>query len=452
MWQQGVVLELEITDVSNSGEGVGRYQDRVVFVPNTVTGDLARVRLEYLKDEYARSVVLEILRPSQYRERPRCIVADKCGGCQWQHISDLYQGQLKEDHLKQALRRIGGLVIDDLPFSPILKSKESLGYRNRVTYPLGRSSSGALQAGYYQSKSHHIVNLNQCPVQDVHFNSLLAEIKQDIQKRDWSIYDEKMHTGLLRHLSMLIGRRTGEVLLTLVSSDGNIPDLQEQAEQWLAKYPNLIGVNLNINQSKGNKIFGPKTYSVSGKPYVREIFADLELQLGSDTFFQINTEMAELMLKIIIEELQLKGTETVLDAYCGIGTFTLPIARLVAKAIGIEIQESSLERAYYNAQANQIDNVTFYQGKVEEVLPDLEIKPDVIILDPPRKGCSFEVIEQLCQIMAPRLVYVSCQPPTLARDLKLLTQTGNYKITRIQSADLFPQTTHVESIVFLKAQ
>ncbi|MEI6379817.1 MAG: 23S rRNA (uracil(1939)-C(5))-methyltransferase RlmD [Cyanobacteriota bacterium ELA615] len=450
MWQQGATLELEITDVSNSGEGVGRYQDRVVFVPNTVTGDLVRVRLEYLKDEYARAIVLEILNRSQHRTRARCIVADKCGGCQWQHINDQYQGQLKEDQLKQALKRIGQLDIQDFLFSPILKSTESLGYRNRVTYPLGKSSTGSVQAGYYQPKSHHLVNLNQCPVQDVHFNPLLAEIKQDIQQQNWSIYDEKTHLGLLRHLSLRIGRRTGEVLLTLVSSDGNIPNLQEQAQQWLIRYPNLIGVNLNLNKNKGNSIFGTKTYSVAGRPYVREIFADLELHLGSDTFFQINTEMAELVLQIIIQELQLKGTETLLDAYCGVGTFTLPIARLVKMAIGIEIQEASLERAYYNANLNKIENVTFYQGKVEEVLPNLEVKPDLIILDPPRKGCVGEVIEQLCELKVPRLVYISCQPPTLARDLKILTQSGNYKIRRIQSADFFPQTTHVESIVFLE--
>jgi 23S rRNA (uracil1939-C5)-methyltransferase len=160
--------------------------------------------------------------------------------------------------------------------------------------------------------------------------------------------------------------------------------------------------------------------------------------------------MAELVLQIIIQELQLKGTETLLDAYCGVGTFTLPIARLVNLAIGIEIQEASLERAYYNANLNKIENVTFYQGKVEEVLPNLEVKPDLIILDPPRKGCAGEVIEQLCELKVPRLVYISCQPPTLARDLKILTQSGNYKIRRIQSADFFPQTTHVESIVFLE--
>jgi 23S rRNA (uracil1939-C5)-methyltransferase len=308
-----------------------------------------------------------------------------------------------------------------------------------------------VQAGYYQAQSHHLINLNQCPVQDPAFNPFLAQIKQDIQARNWSIYNEKEHQGLLRHLSLRIGRRTGEVLLTLVATDWNIPQLQEQAEIWLETYPNLVGVCLNLNKAKGNNIFGRENRLVMGRSYIREVFADLELHLGSDTFFQINTETAELLLQVIVEELHLQGTETLLDAYCGVGTFTLPLARFVASAIGIEIQESALERAYYNAQANGLKNVTFYQGKVEEILPELEIRPDVVLVDPPRKGCDPQVIERLRLIKAPHLVYVSCQPPTLARDLKLLTQDGLYEISRIQPADFFPQTSHVEAVVFLQA-
>jgi 23S rRNA (uracil1939-C5)-methyltransferase len=450
MWQSGATIELEITDVSNSGEGVGRFEGRVVFVPNTVTGDQVKVRLDYLKNEYAHASLLEIIESSEYRVRSHCIVADKCGGCQWQHIDNIYQAQLKETHLRESLKRIGGFL-DDLPISPILQSLNTLGYRNRVTYPLARSTTGLVQAGYYQSKSHHLINLNQCPVQDSKFNILLSEIKQDIQTQNWSIYNEKEHRGKLRHLSLRIGRRTGEILLTLVSTEWNLPGLQEQAQIWLERYPDLVGICLNRNQAKGNAIFGLETRCVIGKDYVREVFAGIELHLGSDAFFQINTETAEKLLEIIIQQLELKGSETILDAYCGPGTFTLPLARLVNHVFGIEVQESSLERAFYNTRLNGINNVTFYQGKVEEVLPELEIKPDVILVDPPRKGCDIQVIERLREINAPKIVYVSCQPPTLSRDLRLLTQDGLYKITHIQPADFFPQTSHVETVVFLRS-
>ncbi len=449
MWQQGATIEIEITDVSNSGEGVGRYQERVVFVPNTVTGDQVKVRLEYLKPQYAQAKLLEVLKHSKHRIRPRCIVADKCGGCQWQHIADEYQSELKENHLKEALKRIGGF--SDLPISPIQRAKEPLGYRNKVTYPLGLSATGAVQAGYYRPKSHNLINLNQCPVQDSHFNILLAEIKQDIQAQNWSIYNETSHQGLLRHLSLRIGRRTQEMLLTLVTTEWNIPNLQEQAEIWLKRYSDLVGVCLNLNSQKSNAIFGQETRSVMGKSYIREVFGGLELHLGPDTFFQVNTEAAEQVLEVILDQLKLQGNETLLDAYCGVGTFSLPLSRLVEQVIGIEIQESSLEQAYYNVRLNGINNVTFYHGKVEEVLPELEISPDVILVDPPRKGCDAEVIERLRLLRAPNLVYISCQPPTLARDLKLLTQDGVYKIIRVQPADFFPQTAHVESVVFLQA-
>ena len=449
MWQLGETVEIEITDVSNSGEGVGRYEDRVVFVPDTVTGDIVKVRLEYLKPEYAQGKLIELVKASTNRIRPRCIVADKCGGCQWQHISDEYQAELKEHHLKTALARIGGF--DDLVFAPMQKAQEPLGYRNKVTYPLARSATGAVQAGYYRPKSHTLINLNQCPVQDPHFNPLLAEIKQDIYTRNWSIYKEEEHRGLMRHLSLRIGRRTKEMLLTLVATSTKIPGLQEQAEIWLKRYPELVGVSLNVNSVKGNSIFGTESHSVAGKAYIREVFGGLELHLGPNTFFQVNTETAEQVLNLIIKELNLQGQEIILDAYCGVGTFTLPLARLAKEVIGIEIQEPSLAQAYYNAQLNGINNVTFYQGKVEDILPQLEISPDVILVDPPRKGCDREVIERLRFLRSPHLVYISCQPPTLARDLKLLTQDGVYRIVKVQAADFFPQTAHVESVVFLQA-
>ena len=445
--QQGQIVELTITDLNDTGEGVGRLGGRVIFVPDTVTGDRILVRLIQVKAKYATAKLHKILKPSPHRIRQRCIVADKCGGCQWQHISDDYQQSIKHNLVVQALEHIGGFPSP--PVAPILSATSSLAYRNKATYPLKRSAIGQVQAGYYQKGSHHLINLNQCPVQDPRLNPLLAEIKQDIEEMGWSIYDENRHQGRLRHLSLRIGRHTGEILLTLVATDWKLQDLEIQARKWLARYPNLVGICLNRNPNRTNAIFGDETRCVVGKPYLREDFAGLEFQLRSETFFQINTEAAQALLNVIVEQLALKGDEVLVDAYCGVGTFTLPLAQRVQQAIGLEVQASSVEQAQLNAQVNEITNVSFQTGNVETLLPQLGITADIVLLDPPRKGCDKSIIDTLLQTLPKQIVYVSCKPATLARDLKLLCATGEYQLTHVQPADFFPQTPHVECAAFL---
>ncbi len=446
-WQQGQVVDVTITDLSDSGDGVGRSHERVVFVPDTVTGDRVRVRLLRVKPQYAHGKLLEVLEPSPHRIRARCIVADKCGGCQWQHVDYPYQLAAKQNQVVQALERIG--KFSQPLVSPILAAEADLGYRNKATYPLARSQAGQIQAGYYQKGSHHIVNLNQCPIQDVRLNPLLAEVKQDLYDRGWGIYDEKLHRGKVRHLALRIGRRTGEMLLTLVVKDKNLSGLEEQAEAWLARYPKLAGVSLNVNPDRTNAIFGRETVCVAGQPYLHETFAGLTFQLRPDTFFQIHTEQAEALLQTIVDELQLQGHELLLDAYCGIGTFTLPLAARVRQATGLEVQPEAVEQARLSASLNQLENVTFTEGAVEALLPQLDAKPDIVLLDPPRRGCDAAVIEALTQLAPDRIVYVSCNPATLARDLKLLCENEHYRLTRVQPVDFFPQTPHVECAAFL---
>ncbi|WP_414548049.1 23S rRNA (uracil(1939)-C(5))-methyltransferase RlmD [Anabaena sp. CCY 0017] len=445
--QQGDLIEIAIADLSNTGEGVGRFEEQVVFVPDTVPGDRAIVRLVHVKPKYAHGKLHELLEASPHRVRPSCIVADKCGGCQWQHINYDYQLVAKHNQVIQALQRIGGFV--NPPVDPVLTKSAPLGYRNKSTYPLGISATGQVQAGYYQKGSHQLVNLNQCPVQDSRLNPLLAEVKQDIQKRGWRIYDERKHQGQIRHLGLRIGRRTGEMLLTLVVKDWNLPGIETQAQEWLQRYPLLMGVSLNRNSDRTNAIFGSETRCVAGVPYLREKFADLEFQILPDTFFQVYTEAAEALLQVIQSELNLQGQELLIDAYCGIGTLTLPLAKQVRQAIGIELQPEAVQQAILNAEHNGINNVTFQVGAVEKLLPEMGIIPDVVLLDPPRKGCDRAVIDSLLLSKPSRIVYVSCKVATLARDLKLLCQDGEYTITRVQPADFFPQTAHVEAVAFL---
>lgn len=446
--QSGQVVELEITDLNTHGDGVARHEGRVVFVPNTVTGDRLTSKIVQSKAKFAIGKVEKLLNPSPHRVRPSCIVADKCGGCQWQHIDVAYQRQAKQKQVIQAFQRIGGFA--EVEVQPILSADSALNYRNKSTYPLGRSSTGLVQAGYYRQGSHKLINLNQCPVQDERLHLLLREIKQDIGQQGWSIYNETTHQGKLRHLSLRIGQNTGEILLTLVTTDLQLAGIEEQAQLWLEKYPGLVGVCLNLNRDRTNAILGKTTHTILGKPYLREIFAGVELHIAADTFFQINTSAAELLLQKITQQLNLSGSETIIDAYCGIGTFSLPLARQVKQVIGIELNSSSVKQAQGNAALNRIDNAIFYAGKVKNCLQQIEVQPDILLLDPPRKGCNIQVIKTILELQPSQIAYISCKPSTLARDVQLLCESGAYQLTQIQPADFFPQTTHVECCALLK--
>ncbi len=450
--QQGQLIEIEITDLTDTGDGVGRYDELVIFVSDTVPGDRVLVRLVQVKSGYATGKLDTLLSASEHRIRANCIVADKCGGCQWQHVDYQYQLAAKQNQIIQALERIGGfsdLQVDEMLTGKIEGFPQFLGYRNKATYPIAISAVGQVQAGYYQKSTHKLVNLNQCPVQDPRLNPLLKEAKEDIHWRDWPVYDEKKHTGELRHLSLRIGRRTGEMLLTLIVRTGDLPGIEEQASEWLNRYPQLVGVCLNVNSAQTNVIFGAETRCVAGVSYLREEFAGLQFQLLADTFFQVNTEAAEALLQVIVGELNLQGNEVLVDAYCGIGTFTLPLAKQVKIAIGLEVQPAAIEQARLNAELNDLRNVEFQVGTVENLLPSLGLTPDIVLLDPPRKGCDRAVLETIKEIKPNRIVYVSCKPATLARDLKILCENGDYKLARVQPADFFPQTSHVECVAFL---
>jgi 23S rRNA (uracil1939-C5)-methyltransferase len=447
IWQQGSLLDLSIDSLADSGDGVGRWQERVVFVPDSVPGDCLRVRLLHVRPQFARAQIVEILTPSGERVRPACIVADKCGGCQWQHINYTAQLAAKQQIVHDALVRLGGFSAVEV--KPVLPCAEPLHYRNKATYPLGRSPQGQVQAGYFRKGSHRLVNLNRCPVQDERLDPLLAEVKQDIQARGWPIYDEARHRGQLRHLALRIGRRTGEQLLTLVSLTDHLPGLVEQAQDWMARYPQLVGVCLNLNPGRGNGIFGPETRCLAGRDWLEEVFADLRLQVRPETFFQVNTEQAEALIPLLRQGLDLQGNELLLDAYCGIGTLTLPLAPWVQRAIGIEVQPEAVRQAEQNARLNGLENVTFQGGAMEVLLGQFPEHPDVVLLDPPRRGCDPQVLEALLRLKPCRIAYVSCKPASLARDLKQLCEAGQYHLERIQPLDLFPQTPHVETVAFL---
>ena len=446
-WTQGIAVNVTISSLTNRGDGIGHVDGRAVFIPDTVPGDEVLAKLVRVKSSHAFGTLKRILTPSDDRIRPACILAQKCGGCQWQPVG--YEAQLvaKEQLVTDALTRLGHLDLP--PASPILAAPAALHYRNKVTYPIARGTTQPLKVGYFRKGSHKLVNVNQCPVQDERLDSVLQAVKRDLQSTDWPAYNERNQKGELRHLGLRIGRRTGQLLITLVSKTDRLPGLETLAKTWMQTIPNLQGVCLNINPKRTNAIFGRETQLVEGKHELEEEFAGLTVAIDSTSFFQVYTEQAERLLEWVSSQLKLKGNETLIDAYCGIGTLTLPLAKRVKQAIGIEVIPNAVEQANRNAKRNDIDNVAFVEGTVEEMLPSLP-SADVVLLDPPRKGCDRSVLDILLQRTPSTIVYVSCNPATLARDLDTLVNHGPYQIETYQPADFFPQTAHVETAAILR--
>ncbi len=446
-WMQGAAVTLSIDSLTNRGDGIGHLEGRAIFVPDTVPGDEVQVRLVRVKPTHAFGTLKRVVSPSGDRIQPACMLAQKCGGCQWQPVGYAAQLAAKEQLVKDALTRIGHLELPDS--EPILAAPSPLRYRNKVTYPIAKGTTQPLKVGYFRKGSHKLVNVNQCPVQDERLDAVLQTVKDSLQQAGWPPYNETNQKGELRHISLRVGRRTGQILITLVSKTDRLPNLETLAKVWMDTIPNLQGVCLNINPKRTNAIFGPETFLVAGKHEIEEEFAGLKFAIDSTSFFQVYTEQAENLLNWVGLQLDLDGSETLIDAYCGIGTLTLPLAKRVKQAIGIELVPSAVEQAQRNAQLNGIDNAAFVEGSVEKMLPSLHAA-DIILLDPPRKGCDREVLDVLLERSPATLVYVSCNPATLARDLDILVNRGSYEIASLRTADFFPQTAHVETAVILK--
>ncbi|MGK7913306.1 MAG: 23S rRNA (uracil(1939)-C(5))-methyltransferase RlmD [Synechococcus sp.] len=446
-WTQGLAVNLTISSLTNRGDGIGHVDGRAVFVPDTVPGDEILAKLVRVKSTHAFATLKRVLTPSGDRIRPACILAQKCGGCQWQPVGYAAQLKAKEQLVVDALTRLGHLELPQA--APILAAPAALHYRNKVTYPIARGTTQPLKVGYFRKGSHKLVNVNQCPVQDERLDSVLQTVKQDLQSTDWPAYNERNQKGELRHLGLRIGRRTGQLLITLVSKTDRLPGLDILAKTWMQTIPDLQGVCLNLNPKRTNAIFGQETLLVVGTHELVEDFAGLTIAIDSTSFFQVYTEQAERLLEWMRAQLKLKGNETLIDAYCGIGTLTLPLAKGVKQAIGIEVVPNAVQQANRNAKLNDIDNVAFVEGTVEEMLSSLP-SADVVLLDPPRKGCDRSVLDILLQRTPATIVYVSCNPATLARDLDVLVNSGPYSLDTYQPADFFPQTAHVETAVILR--
>jgi 23S rRNA (uracil1939-C5)-methyltransferase len=442
----GAQLELAIDDLDQEGRGLGRHDGAVVFVEGGLPGEWLRVRLVHRARRHWLAELVAVLTPSPERRRPPCILADRCGGCTLQALAPSAQQQWKQQRVATALQRIGGL---DAPVRPLLAAPDDLGYRNRAVIPL-ELREGRLRAGYYQRGSHRIVNLNHCPVLDPRLDGLIAPLKADLEASDWPV---DRHAGApdggLRHLALRVGSHSGEVLITLISAHGDLPGLEDLARFWLERWPALVGVCLNLQPDPGNRLMGAHTRVLAGRGELREAFAGLELMVAADSFFQVHTRQAERVVPLLFEALEdVQGY--LVDAYCGIGTFSLPLAAAGWRVLGLEQQGAAVALARRNAAANDLSDTTcFEEAVVGEVLAERLPGSDALFVDPPRKGLEGPALAAIVAGGPPRLLYLSCDPATQARDLALLVREGGYQLRWLQPIDFFPNTSHVETLAVL---
>ena len=447
----GQLIEVEAVDLDRDGRGLARWMGWVIVVPDLLPGETAQVQVQQRQRSRWLSRRIRLLSPSLSRRRPPCILAADCGGCTLQHFDDRSQSQWKEATLSETLRRLGQITTDP---DPVLSDlQRALGYRNRALIPLHRAADGRLRLGYFKRGSHRIVNLNQCPVLDPRLNALIQPLKQDLQAIGWPA-DHDLQSGRgLRHLGLRVAHHSGELLITLVSSDAALPGLKPLADRWMARWSTLRGVTLNLQPKRSNLILGRETRLIAGYETVEERFCGQRLRLATTTFFQVNTLQAE---AIVIELrqwlLQTMGIGKVVDAYCGVGTISLPLAAVGFDVLGIELHGSSVDQAAANASLNGLDGrCRFLAGDVADLLAAELPDADALVLDPPRRGLDQRVVTSILANPPALLAYLSCDPATQARDLKaLMAPQGVYRFHRIQPVDFFPQTTHLESLALLK--
>jgi 23S rRNA (uracil1939-C5)-methyltransferase len=455
MGRAGELGEINVDDLSHQGEGIGRLGTEVVFVPGGLPGDRLRIRLVRRHKGHWSAEIAGIMNPSLDRRRPPCILADHCGGCSLQPLDDRAQARWKAQQVLQTLHRIAGI---EAPVRPILAASEPLGYRNRAIIPLERSADGILRAGYYRRGSHRIVNLNRCPVLDGRIDQLIQPLKQDLEASGWPV--DRHGGGGLRHLALRVGQATGEVLITLVSADRNLPGLESLANDWLARWPEVVGVCLNLQDQPTNRLLGERTLTVAGRPWLEEGFVGLRYRIGADTFFQVNTGQAEAVMPSLLEALA-DGSDhrpgDLVDAYCGIGTFSLPLAQRGWRIHGLEQHGPSVELARSNAALNGLEGLAQFECTPvapvlgQRLLPRSERdSPPHLFVDPPRRGLEPDALTAIEATRPARIAYLSCDPATLARDVGQLAGSGAYELLWLQPIDFFPNTSHVECLAALR--
>jgi len=453
----GDKLLLNITGINSAGQGVARYsrdeseaaQGLAVFVPLACPGDEVRAEVTEIRRDFAVARIVDIKRPSPDRTRPPCAVFGNCGGCQLQHIEYGKQLEIKAGMVRDALVRIG--KFEDPKVLPTKGMAEPWGFRNKAQYPVG-DRRGRLVAGFYAQGSHRLVPIENCPVQHPTNNRIMAEAVKASIRYDLRPYDERTGEGFLRHILGKVAAETGQSLVCLVTNARAFPGERDVAREITNRVPGLAGVVQNVNTARTNVILGQVTRPLLGEPVIEDRIGPLRFRVSTESFVQTNPVQAKVAYDQALLYADVNAADEVIDAYCGIGTITLLLARKAGKVYGIENVEAAVADARQNAKLNRIDNVEFLLGDAEKVLPDLArrgVRPTVLVLDPPRKGVDHQVIQAALTMAPKRIVYVSCEPSSMARDLAKLASDGAYELVEAQPVDMFPHTAHVETVALM---
>jgi len=442
-------IELEINGMTSEGNGVGRYEGLAVFVPNTAVGDVIKAKIVKAAKSYAFGRLEEITTPSSSRIQPDCSNSVQCGGCVYRHIKYSEELKIKEQKVRDSITRISGL--SDVEILPIVGADCPDRYRNKAQLPVRTSKDGEIEIGFFAARSHRVIDCTECMLQPQEFSNIIKIFKNFLESSKNEPYDETTHKGRVRHLYIRKGEMSGEIMVCVVVNGNGLYDEDVLVKELTRQIPAIKSIVININREKTNVIMGKKCRTIYGKGYITDTLCGLEFKISPLSFYQINRSQAERLYNIAADYAGLNGGETLLDLYCGTGTIGLSMAKRAKKLIGVEIIEQAVEDAKINAVNNKIENTEFIcsdAAEAAEILRKRGEKSDVIVLDPPRKGCSPELIETINKMSPDRVVYVSCDPATLARDLKIFDEKG-YKALNVTPVDMFPRTAHVESVCLL---
>lgn len=443
------VVTLEIEDCGIDGEGIGKTDGFTVFVKDAVIGDTVRAKIMKAKKNYGYGRLMEILKPSPYRVEPKCAYARQCGGCQIQALSYEQQLAFKEAKVRGHLERIGGFA--EIPMEPIIGMEEPYHYRNKAQFPVGRNKEGRIITGFYAGRTHTIIENRNCALGVPQNKEVLDKVIAYMEAYGVEPYEEASGKGLVRHVLIRYGFFTGEVMVCLIVNGTRLPHSGKLVET-LREIPGMTSITLNVNRSRSNVILGEELQLLWGKTYITDKIGEISYQISPLSFYQVNPLQTGKLYAKALEYAGLHGEETVWDLYCGIGTISLFLAQQAKFVKGVEIVPAAIEDARRNAAINGIENVEFFVGKAEEVLPrEYEkngVYADVIVVDPPRKGCDEVLLATILKMQPKRVVYVSCDSATLARDLKYLCG-GGYKLDKVCPVDQFGNTVHVETVCLL---
>ncbi len=446
--EKNKLYEMKIDALGSNGEGIGRIEGYTMFVEGALPEEKVKILAVKVRKNFGYGKLLEILEPSPERREPVCPVAKQCGGCQLQHLS--YDGQLayKTKEVQDDLERIGG--IKNIKVKPALGMDDPWRYRNKAQFPVGKGKEGC-SIGFYAKRSHRIIDTEKCFLQNECNDEILLIIRNFLNEFQISLYDEETHQGLVRHILTRIGKNSGEIMVCIVINGKKLPHSDILVKR-LKNIDGIVSIVLNVNKEKTNVILGSKIISLWGKDTITDSIDGIQFEISPLSFYQVNPIQTEVLYKKALELADLTGEETVLDLYCGIGTISLFFARKAKKVFGVEIVPEAIADARKNAERNNITNVEFRVGAAEEVIPRLYdengMKADIVVVDPPRKGCDEKLLQTILKMQPKKIVYVSCNPATLARDLKILAD-GGYAAREVQPVDQFCHSTHVEVVCLL---